>query len=51
MDCLYCSVKEDLRSIKKAIYVVLGVNISGIKDVLGVWISEQESASKWCENI
>ena len=49
MDCLYCSVKEDLRSIKKAIYVVLGVNISGIKDVLGVWISEQESASKWCE--
>ena len=49
VDCLYCSVKEDLRSIKKAIYVVLGVNISGIKDVLGVWISEQESASKWCE--
>lgn len=49
VDCLYCSVKEDLRSIKKAIYVILGVNISGIKDVLGVWISEQESASKWCE--
>lgn len=49
VDCLYCSVKEDLRSIKKAIYVVLGVNTEGIKDVLGIWIETTESASKWCE--
>ena len=49
VDCLYCSVKEDLRSIKKAIYVVLGVNAQGIKDVLGIWIDTTESASKWCE--
>jgi len=49
VDCLYCSVKEDLRSIKKAIYVVLGVNTRGIKDVLGIWIDTTESASKWCE--
>ena len=49
VDCLYCSVKEDLRSIKKAIYIVLGVNPQGIKDVLGIWIDTTESASKWCE--
>ena len=49
VDCLYCSVKEDLRSIKKAIYVVLGVNPKGIKDVLGIWIDTTESATKWCE--
>ena len=49
VDCLYCSVKEDLRSIKKAIYVVLGVNTEGIKDVLGIWISTTESSSKWYE--
>lgn len=49
VDCLYCSVKENLRSVKKAIYVALGVNSKGVKDVLGVWISNQESASKWCE--
>ena len=49
VDCLYCSVKEDLRSIKKAIYVVLGVNTKGKKDVLGIWIDTTESASKWCE--
>ena len=49
VDCLYCSVKEDLRSIKKAIYVVLGVDVQGVKDVLGIWIDNAESASKWCE--
>ena len=49
VDCLYCSVKEDLRSIKKAIYVVLGVNTKGKKEVLGIWIDTTESASKWCE--
>lgn len=49
VDCLYCSVKEDLTSIKKAIYVALGVDTAGIKDVLGIWIETTESASKWCE--
>ncbi len=47
VDCLYCPVKEDLKSTKKAVYVVLGVNTKGIKDVLGVWIDDTESASKW----
>ena len=49
VDCLYCSVKDDLVSYKKAIYVVLGVGIDGVKDVLGIWIDKTESASKWCE--
>ena len=49
VDCLYCSVKEDLKSIKKAIYVVLGVDTKGLKDVLGVWIETTESATKWCQ--
>ena len=45
VDCLYCSVKEDLRSVKKAIYVALGVNTQGVKDVLGIWIETTELAS------
>lgn len=49
IDCLYCAVKEDYKSIKKAIYVVLGVDTEGIKDVLGVWIDTNETASKWCQ--
>lgn len=49
VDCLYCFVKEELKSVKKAVYVVLGVNTKGTKDVLGIWISSQEAASKWSE--
>lgn len=49
VDCIYCHVKEDLRSIKKAIYVVLGIDTKGLKDVLGIWIETTETASKWCE--
>ena len=49
VDCLYCSVREDLRSVKKAIYVVLGIDTLGVKDVLGIWIETTETASKWCE--
>lgn len=49
VDCLYCSVKEDYKSIKKAIYVVLGVDTKGIKDVLGIWVDTTESSTKWCQ--
>lgn len=49
VDCLYCNVKEDLRSIKKAIYVVLGVGVDGVKDVLGIWVETTETATKWYE--
>ena len=49
VDCVYCAVKEDLRSIKKAVYVVLGIDTKGIKDVLGIWIETTETASKWCK--
>lgn len=49
VDCLYCSVKEDYKSIKKAIYVVLGVDTKGLKDVLGIGIETTESATKWCQ--
>ena len=49
VDCLYCSVKEDYKSIKKAIYVVLGADTKGKKDVLGIWVDTTESATKWCQ--
>ena len=47
VDCLYCSVKEDYKSVKKAIYVVLGVDTKGKKDVLGIWIDTTEASTKW----
>ena len=47
MDCLYVPVKEDLVSVKKAVYVALGIDIEGNKEVIGVWIGESESSSFW----
>ena len=47
VDCLYAPVKNDLISQKTAIYVMLGINKAGFKDVLGIWTNETESAYFW----
>lgn len=47
MDCLYTDVKENMKSEKKAIYVALGIDIEGNKEVLDFWIGDSESASFW----
>lgn len=47
VDCLYCHVKENLKSEKKAVYVVLGVDTLGKKEVLSIHIEKTESASTW----
>ena len=46
-DCLYVPIKDDLISEKEAVYVILGVDPLGYKDILGIWIGESESASFW----
>lgn len=46
-DCLYVNIKEDLVSRKDAVYVVVGVNTEGYKDILGIYIGDAESASFW----
>ena len=38
---------DDLTSSKRAIYVIIGVDVNGYKDVLGIWTNETESASFW----
>lgn len=47
MDYLYTDVKENMKSEKKSIYVALGINIEGNKEVLDFWIGDSESASIW----
>lgn len=47
-DCLYVPIKDDtLTSQKKAIYVIIGIDENGYKDILGMWIDKSESASFW----
>jgi transposase-like protein len=40
-------IKQDKRVINKAIYVALGVNMAGQKELLGLWLSENEGAKFW----
>ena len=47
MDAIHYKVKEDHQYITKAAYVVLGINMEGGKDILGIWIGEHESSKFW----
>jgi len=47
LDALVIKVKEDKRVVNKAFYLALGVNIEGEKDLLGIWISQNEGAKFW----
>lgn len=47
IDAIYYSVQEEHRIIKKAAYVALGYNCEGYKEVLGIWLAKEESASFW----
>ena len=47
MDAIHYKVKENHQYITKAAYIVLGIQLDGHKDILGVWIGEHESAKFW----
>lgn len=46
-DCIVVKVREDKHIINKAVYVALGISLTGHKDVLGLWISQNEGAKYW----
>lgn len=47
LDCIVLKIRQDKRVIKKSIYLALGVNLDGHKELLGMWISETEGAKFW----
>jgi len=47
MDAVHYKVREGGRYISKAIYTLLGLNIDGEKEILGIYLSDNESASYW----
>lgn len=47
LDGIVVKVHQDNRVINKCIYLALGVNLEGHKDLLGLWISENEGAKFW----
>ncbi|ABW20156.1 IS256 family transposase [Alkaliphilus oremlandii] len=47
LDAIHYKVREDGQIKMKAAYVVLGINVDGYKDILGIWIGENESSKFW----
>ena len=47
LDALRIKGREDGKSVMKSVYVALGVNFEGKKEVLGLWIAENEGAKFW----
>ena len=47
IDAVHFSVREENRVVKKAAYIVLGINKEGYKEILGIWIGENESSKFW----
>lgn len=47
LDGIVFKVRKDARVINKCIYTVLGINMDGRKEILGLWLSDNESASFW----
>lgn len=46
-DCIVVKVHQDSKVMNKAIYVAMGIDLEGKKDILGLWISENEGAKFW----
>lgn len=49
LDALVAKVRDNGHVINKAVYVALGINLAGEKEVLGLWISEHEGAKFWLQ--
>jgi transposase-like protein len=47
LDCIVVKIRQDKRVINKAIYLALGINLEGKKELLGMWLSENEGAKFW----
>ena len=47
LDAIHFKVRKDSRIVNKAAYSVLGINVQGHKEILGLWVGENESASFW----
>jgi len=47
LDCIVLKIRQDKRVINKAIYLALGINLEGHKELLGLWMAETEGAKFW----
>lgn len=49
VDCMYVTLRKDYETKKYAVYTMLGYDIDGKKDILGLWLNETESKHSWMQ--
>lgn len=47
LDCLMVKIRDGAHILNKAVYLAIGINLQGIKEVLGLWIAQTEEAKFW----
>ena len=47
LDAIHYHVRENNIVVKKAVYIALGYNLEGFKEILGLWVGENESSKYW----
>ena len=47
MDAIHYHVRSEGQIVKKGVYIAIGIDLEGRKDVLGMWVGENESAKYW----
>jgi len=47
MDAIHFHVRSEGQIVKKAVYIAIGINMDGLKEVLGMWVGENESTKFW----
>ena len=49
VDCMYVTIRNDYEVKESAVYVILGYDLEGKKEILGIWLSETESKNYWMQ--
>lgn len=47
VDCMYVTIRENYEAREMAVYTILGVDLAGNKEILGLWLSQTENKNHW----
>lgn len=49
VDCMYVTIRDAYEAKECAVYTILGINLEGQKDILGLWLAQTESKNQWMQ--
>mgnify|MGYP001040412236 FL=1 len=49
VDCMYVTLRENYEAKEYAVYTILGYDLKGNKEILGLWLNQTESKNRWIQ--